>query len=124
MACITDYTTGGSSIIIVVVVLVAVGGISVSPERMEREGRSRLLNEFSRRRRRGRNLCSANWTPTSSPFQSGPERGQRMPKHYEAPSRMRPSFGCLRDRHCKGLIFIYCVDQGGVEGRTPHLIYD
>ena len=71
MACITDYTTGGSIIIIVVVVLVAVGGISVSPERMEREGRSRLLNEFSRRRRRRRNLCSANWTPTSSPFQSG-----------------------------------------------------
>ena len=29
MACITDYTTGGSSIIIVVVVLDAVGGISV-----------------------------------------------------------------------------------------------
>ena len=28
MACITDYTTGGSSIIIVNVVLAAVGGIS------------------------------------------------------------------------------------------------
>ena len=82
MACITDYTTtGGSSIIIVVAVLVAVGGISVrSGEWMEREGRSRLLNEFSRRRRRRRgrrrNLCSANWTPTSSPFQSG-EGGRR-----------------------------------------------